>query len=94
MRNSNSILLYLLVWIGIVFMGIFALGMLNCYFFSPVNSNDYAIFSLDVPGSPFLDLTVLSQSSIYANFSPPLTDGGSAISSYEVSVFFSSINPV
>eukprot|EP00981_Chlorochromonas_danica_P003361 scaffold644_cov168-Ochromonas_danica.AAC.53 len=39
---------------------------------------------LDTPSSPFLDLTVLSQSSIYANFSPPLTDGGSAIYQYKV----------
>lgn len=44
----------------------------------------WAVIALDVPGAPFLDLTVLSQSSIYANFSPPLSDGGSAINSYKV----------
>jgi hypothetical protein len=39
----------------------------------------------DVPASPFLDLTVLNQSSVKASFSPPLTDGGSSIHSYKVS---------
>lgn len=39
---------------------------------------------IEVPSAPFLDLTVLSDSSIYANFSAPLSDGGSAINSYKV----------
>eukprot|EP01032_Pedospumella_encystans_P021111 gene21111-23955_t len=40
--------------------------------------------SLEVPTAPFLDLTVLSDSSVYANFSAPISDGGSAINSYKV----------
>jgi len=43
-----------------------------------------AVWGLETPSAPFLDLTVQSQKSIYANFSPPLTDGGSAIHSYKV----------
>lgn len=38
----------------------------------------------EVPTAPFLDLTVLSDSSVYANFSAPISDGGSAINSYKV----------
>jgi len=41
-------------------------------------------FSASTPTSPFLDLTVLSQSSINANFSAPSSDGGSAINSYKI----------
>ena len=41
-------------------------------------------FIAETPSAPFLDLTVLSDSSIYANFSAPLSDGGAAINSYKV----------
>ncbi len=49
------------------------------------------MFILETPSAPFLDLTVQSQSSVYANFSPPLTDGGSAIHSYKVRIFIVAI---
>lgn len=42
--------------------------------------------TLETPSAPFLDLTVLSDSSVYANFSAPLSDGGAAINSYKVSI--------
>jgi len=37
-----------------------------------------------IPSAPFLDLTVLSGTSVRTNFSAPLTDGGSAITSYKI----------
>jgi hypothetical protein len=40
--------------------------------------------SLEIPTAPFLDLTVLSGESIQANFTAPLSDGGSAINSYKL----------
>jgi len=36
------------------------------------------------PSSPFLDISVLSGSSIRTKFLPPLTDGGALISSYKL----------
>jgi len=36
------------------------------------------------PSAPFLDLTVLSGSSIQASFKPPLSDGGAAINAYNL----------
>jgi hypothetical protein len=42
--------------------------------------------SLEVPTSPFLDLTVISNSEIQTNFSAPLSDGGAAINSYKVKI--------
>lgn len=46
------------------------------------------LINVEVPSAPFLSLDVLSQSSIYANFSPPLLDGGSAIQSYKVGLIY------
>ena len=37
-----------------------------------------------VPSAPFVDLSVIDGSTIRANFSAPVTDGGVAISSYKV----------
>jgi len=53
---------------GIIFCGIF----------------HSTIVAYEIPTAPFLDLTVQSQSSIYSNFSAPLSDGGSAINSYKL----------
>lgn len=43
-----------------------------------------SVTSVDVPTGPFLDLTVVSDSSIKASISPPLSDGGAAINSYKI----------
>jgi len=43
-----------------------------------------SVSSVDVPTSPFLDLTVISDSSIKASISPPLSDGGASINSYKI----------
>jgi hypothetical protein len=43
-----------------------------------------AVVALEVPTSPYLDLSVLSGDTIQASFTPPLSDGGSAINSYKV----------
>ena len=37
-----------------------------------------------MPTSPYLDLSVLSGNTIRAEFTPPLSDGGSSINSYKV----------
>jgi hypothetical protein len=42
------------------------------------------VYALEVPTSPYLDLSVLSGNTIRAEFTPPLSDGGSSINSYKV----------
>lgn len=83
MNAINSIL----IWVFLQFSwAVIALGSSSSLLFAfPSTSMTSSYSIIDVPGAPFLDLTVLSQSSIYANFSPPLSDGGSAINSYKVS---------
>lgn len=49
-----------------------------------LNHSSYLFRLAEVPTAPFVDLTVISGSSIGVNFTSPLSNGGSAINNYKV----------